>query len=323
VRLGVLGAGKIVPFHLDAMLANGFEPHVIGARRGSVNAGNLAIRYGFEHQLEDPMDIFKIDIDCLLIASPANTLLEYLVAGLKLGLPILIEKPVFLEPRDFLIALDSGEPKVLVGYNRRFYHSTALLKSILNPGHFNSVRAIIPELSWSKERPSIEEVERNLRENTVHVIDLMNFLFKLDENNWSVRKPRGSQRFISLLFNSPVSSGQIDLVFGYPGSYQIQFFSDSSALVLSPLEILQSYDSMTVIEPTELLPIRQYVTQTTPLANLSEFDYSYKPGFYLQAKAFRDLVKGEVSQSDGATLSDAYVACKVADIACRALKSNC
>lgn len=97
MKLGIIGAGAIIPFHLDALAAVGFEFSGIAARPNSKRASSIATKYNIPHVFDDFKNLLEMQIDALLIASASETLLEIWQQTIPMQVPTLIEKPVFME----------------------------------------------------------------------------------------------------------------------------------------------------------------------------------------------------------------------------------
>ncbi|WP_337024854.1 MULTISPECIES: Gfo/Idh/MocA family oxidoreductase, partial [unclassified Pantoea] len=125
VRVGLIGAGRMGSFHGQtvaqlipgAVLAAVADP-VPGA------AEKLAATLGAEKSFTDPQAMLDDStIDAVVIASPARTHAELVVAAARAGKGVFCEKPmaVTLEEADSAIAAAKSAGVVLqVGFNRRF-----------------------------------------------------------------------------------------------------------------------------------------------------------------------------------------------------------
>ncbi|MEN9608627.1 MAG: hypothetical protein RLZZ06_558, partial [Actinomycetota bacterium] len=169
MKLGVVGAGSIVPFHLDALIAVGFEPTVIGTRPGSERVHALSEKYGFSTKAETWQEVINSNVDAFLIAPETSVTPEILQAAIKTGKPVLVEKPVAYSPKDLR---ELGEaPQVLVGYNRRHYSSTAAALNLIASSPNATFNAAVPESSWTTAMSREAKVATVLG-NSVHVLDL-------------------------------------------------------------------------------------------------------------------------------------------------------
>jgi len=63
MKLGVVGSGSIVPFHLDALKAVGFTPTVVGTRPGSARTQSLAKKYSIATVADNWSDVISASVD--------------------------------------------------------------------------------------------------------------------------------------------------------------------------------------------------------------------------------------------------------------------
>lgn len=311
MKLAVIGSGPIVPFHLDALKRVGFTISAICSRPGSLTTHSLAKRYGsqaYAHFSEIPSENY----DAVLIACAAETLIEPLIYFIKQNIPILVEKPVTPDLESFQALGDLHNPKIMVGFNRRFYSSVQKLKTLLNDSRSNSFFGIIPENSWNSEMDKSAR-KKFLTQNTVHVFDLVRYLSSPKEINIINHRSHTNkdQKSIDISLESDSCCGILHVTFGAPGSYRLEFSGDGISHVLQPFEILRTYDSIDVLEPDQETPIRRYI----PKLSLNQFeiekhDIDFKPGFLNQSMDFAALLQGKNS-STAATLKDAYESIKI------------
>lgn len=180
-RLGVVGSGSIVPFHLDAAKAAGFTIAGIASRPDSERTKELAERYNTT-AYPDWRALFAATkmgkADALLIAPETSVTRSILAEAMNIGVPILVEKPAAYTSVELEPLLTKATTKlVLVGYNRRHYSSVAQAKAFVQNNEHVTFHASIPEASWSSN-VSGEKRKNILLSNTVHVLDLLNYLFE-------------------------------------------------------------------------------------------------------------------------------------------------
>jgi predicted dehydrogenase len=298
-RLGVIGSGSIVPFHLDAALAAGFSIAGIGSRAGSEKTAALAERYSAP-ALADWHEVLERagrgEFDALLIAAETSATRVILAEAMGLGLPILVEKPgayssAELEP----LVTKPGSENVLVGYNRRHYSSTAAAKKMIDATEGVTFHASIPEASWTVEMPA-EKKREILLSNTVHVLDLLRFLF----GDIDVASVVGTDDEFGILSRAiifaPREGGAANLgsaivTFGSPSNYFIDIHSAGRSAALRPIEFYREFDSVKVIDPTPELPLRHYVPTEVGEFVLAQADVDFKPGFLSQFEELLSLVE--------------------------------
>lgn len=313
MKLAVIGSGAIVPFHLEALKNVGFEISFIGSRPGSHNTLNLAKKYSAE-AINHFTDLKHGTYDAVLIASAANSLLDPLKYFLKQKVPILIEKPVAKSVSEFTDLGDLNNSQVMVGFNRRFYSSVQQLKYLIQNDSPYSFLCVVPENSWNGKLNALERLDY-LVSNTVHIFDLIQYLIEPKEMNVfaSQLTTKNVLKSIDLMVSADTIQGVIHITFNSPNSYRLEFSGDGYTHVLQPLELLNTFNAIDILEPDDLHPIRRYVPKLSNTNfEIAKKDLEFKPGFLEQATHFAQLVRGEKSEIS-ANLFDAYKAVKVVE----------
>lgn len=140
--IGIVGAGMIAPFHLDAIgglpnaRAVGIMDH--GSGRGREIAPEL-----------DPtgagdIDAFlaRSDIDAITIATPSGSHLDIAIKAAQAGKHCIVEKPIEITPEriDAMIAAHDAAGTTLGGiFNNRYTESAKLLKRTVEAGRFGTL----------------------------------------------------------------------------------------------------------------------------------------------------------------------------------------
>lgn len=305
MNIGIVGSGKIVPFHLDALRAAGFSLGGISSSVNSVSARNLAHDYGIEHYFKSTDDMFNhIQLfDALLLAPTSKFLYGLLRKSCSAEVPVLVEKPVFttiqqISEFDHFAVKDN---LIQVGYNRRFYQTILYLREKIKAHGLSMMRLSVPELSFSR---SISQEERAVTviENSVHMLDLFIHLSGVTAGELAVEviKFRSGNPVVCL----GARAMQCNITFGAPGNYSIEAITeDGILLILKPLESLFEFSDMEVIQPDSQLPFRRYLPQLT--REISAFEGNLKPGFLGQAKSFMSLIKSQESDLVACSLREA------------------
>ena len=320
-RLGVIGAGKIVPYHIDALREVGFLIEGVCATPQSINARKIAAKFGIPNVYDEVDHLIESEVDALLIAVPKEFLLETLIKSLPSGKKILIEKPVYVGSVEF--PSTPHAENVMVAYNRRFYKTVQTLVSKICIADSGSIYCHIPELS-SHPKPSPNIIANEVMGNTVHYIDLVHYILSKTspEVKYEILENSLSNSSCVLRFYTRRFHAILHLTFGSPGNYGIRFDNGSTSVLLTPLESFKEYDQMMVIEPSELSPLRKYVPAKSEKVD-TDFHENlvFKPGFLEQSKEFMKFVSGQ-PLNKGATLKDAQRAAKIAvEISSRILSS--
>lgn len=289
LKLGVIGSGSIVNYHLDALKSAGFKMEAIGSRRDSKTTMALGKDYKFAKICQDWKEVLDQDIEALLISAKSEVNSSILKVSLNRDVPILIEKPVttHLQSFDELLGIQKNQI-VQVGYNRRFYSSVTKLKTEIKDLKNYYFDVIISEESWNLN-PSIKKIIDVILTNSVHLIDLSLFLF----GNIKIRDievEKNSKNLISIsvyCLTQAGSHGRILLTFGVPLNNSIQIYTTGKRFELLPIEIYREYDMIKMIPSSKVNPIKTYIpTSSKEEWKISHFDKSFKPGFFQQSKAF-------------------------------------
>jgi len=311
-KICFVGAGSIAPFHISAAKGVGFELSAICAKPNSIRAKKLFEKYNFNYYLENLEEIQKFKPDAVVILSNTQNLMRIYKQLHALSIPILIEKPVVESVYEFPENIDLDHKKTIVGYNRRFYSSIQFVKA--NLGDLNQVHSswVISELSTYQES-SISEKIRALRENSVHIFDLLLYLFGSVKNITVERDPIISKlTCISALvkFNSGATAS-LNVSFNIPNLYEAKIYVPCRVFNLKPIENLFEFSKIQVTEPINENGSREYKADG-PVWKMDKVDSQFKPGFYRQYEELKRLIF-EIPCNVGASLRDAKAALQFAE----------
>ena len=124
--IGLIGAGN---FATDTLLpALKADPHVqlLGvATATGLTARGAAERQGFGYACSDAAEVFADEnVDAVVVATRHDTHAELVLEALAVGKPVFVEKPLALDDEELKRITDAAagqdDPKVMVGFNRRF-----------------------------------------------------------------------------------------------------------------------------------------------------------------------------------------------------------
>lgn len=287
VRCLVIGAGKMGAAHLQTMAALGPDALAGWAPSDRRRDAAESVGAGFFHgPLAAALDVFRPTH--VVVASPVEMLtpvsLQLIAAGVG---HLLVEKPVALsgaQGEELVAAVEASGVHLHVGYNRRFYGSIrTALKLIAEAGEeiesvafeFNEV---VPDLQGPLgHAPSVHE--RWLLANSLHVIDSAFFPVGLPDPVRSSFARSGALAWHSagsIFVGSGLTvSGK---PFAYhanwaaPGRWGFEWMTPSARYVFRPLEKLS------------IMRRGSFILEELPLDD--ELDRRFKPGVYLQNRAF-------------------------------------
>lgn len=284
--LWLIGAGSIAKEYAKVLNALKQDYLVIGRGHNNAEAfqeeiGHSVIEGGLDSFLQTKpkvadMAIIAVNVQCL--ASTTIALIKY---GVK---RIFCEKPGFNKPSELdevVQVAKNSKVEVYYAYNRRFFSSVLKAEEIIREdGGLTSMNFEFTEWGHVIEKTdNPDEVKRNwMTANSSHVIDLAFFIggepkamacYTAGELSW--HKP---SRF--------VGAGVTDkgVLFNYqanweaPGRWAIEFQTPLHRIYLKPMEQLQLQDKGSV--------------KVNPVEIDDHLDNVFKPGFFLETKAFLD-----------------------------------
>lgn len=284
MNIWIIGAGTIAQEYAKVLNSLGYDYTVIG--RGEQSAmsfkkavGKEVVTGGLNAFLETGPQI----ADKAIIATNLDSLSQNTIQLLNYGIKdILCEKPGFLYPEEcakvYSVAVEK-HANVYYAYNRRFFASVLKAQEILKEdGGIKSFNFEFTE--WGHVIESLNkpkgDLENWLYANSSHVIDLAFFLggepieltsYTTGELSW--HKPAifagAGITDKGVLFNYSAN-------WASPGRWGVEILTAKHRLYLRPMEQLQIQNiGSVVIDPVEIE---------------DRLDKEFKPGFYLETKAF-------------------------------------
>ena len=290
-NIWIIGAGAIAQEYAKVLTALGYQFLIIGrgeekARQVEETFGYKVIRGGLDNFIESQ----PVLPDAAIVATNLSSLAPNTIALLRYGVKrILCEKPGFLYPDECeKVAALAKEIKaeVYLAYNRRFFTSVLKAKEIIaEDGGVTSFNFEFTEWGHviAKYNKPQDELKNWFYANSSHVVDLAFFL-----GGEPVQMNCHTSGEIS--WHKPAAfagSGVSDkgALFSYqanwaaPGRWGVEILTAQHRLYLRPMESLQIQNLGSVaINPVEID---------------DHLDKEFKPGFYLETKAF---LEGDVSR---------------------------
>lgn len=218
-----------------------------------------------------------------IVATNVGQLAEVTISLLNYGVKdILVEKPGFCHPEEIIPVAQLAQNKyanVLLAYNRHFYSSVLEAERIIKKDggvtsfnfEFTEWGHVIEKLDYSSE-----VFDNWFYANSTHVVDLAFFLggeptkltsYTAGELSW--HKPAAF---------SGAGITENGALFSYlanwdaPGRWVVEILTKKHRLYFKPMESLQIQEKGSVA--------------VTPVEIDNHLDIEFKPGFYLQTKAF-------------------------------------
>lgn len=283
-NIWIIGAGPIAQEYARVLIALHKNFTVIG--RGSESArvfeektGISVIQGGLENYLLNKPSIPDFAFVAVKTVDLCKTCIGLIEYGVK---KIFCEKPGFCEPQECSILAkyaDSFSCKLFLAYNRRFYSSVLKAEEIIfDDAGIKSFNFEFTEWSHIIERLAQPKIalQNNFYGNTTHVIDLAFFLggnptqmhcYTSGELSW--HKPAV---FAGAGITDKGALFSYSANWAAPGRWGVELLTAKHRLYLRPMEQLQIQNIGSVaINPVEID---------------DSLDKEFKPGFYMETKAF-------------------------------------
>lgn len=143
MRVGLIGAGRIGDVHAGTLAAHPEIESLVVADYEAGLADKLASRHGAE--AAPSVDELLDSVDAVVIASPTDTHVDYLLRAAERGVPVFCEKPIALdlESTDRAIAaINETGIAVQMGFMRRFDPGYSAAQELVASGELGEVTLV-------------------------------------------------------------------------------------------------------------------------------------------------------------------------------------
>lgn len=183
LNIGIIGAGRIGKVHMQSITYNVPSAKVLGITDVfKEGLQDLADKYGIEKVYDNYKEMLADDeIDAVLVCSSTDTHADISIEAAQAGKHVFCEKPVDLTPekvKAVIAAVEKAGVKLQVGFNRRFDHNFAHVRSLINEGKVGNLE-LIKITSRDPEPPSAEYAAVSggmFLDMTIHDFDMARFL---------------------------------------------------------------------------------------------------------------------------------------------------
>ncbi len=183
LKVGIIGAGRIGQVHAKSITYHIPQAEIVAISDIFVDgAKKVAEELGIPAYYEDYHEILNNpEIDAVLICSSTDTHADIACEAAEAGKHIFCEKPVDLtveKIKKVIAAVNKAGVKLQIGFNRRYDHNFAHIKSLANEGKLGDLQ-IIKITSRDPEAPPINYVKVSggiFLDMTVHDFDMARFI---------------------------------------------------------------------------------------------------------------------------------------------------
>lgn len=271
-RIGLVGSGYMASEYLKASEAVEGVDFVSIYSRNKETATALAIQFGISKLANSVEDFLELNLDFIVVCVPELATFEIITIFSKVGVPLLVEKPVGLTLAEALEIENNARvssTQIFAALNRRFYGSTEnVFKELAESSEKRFIQVNDQEntLAAIAAGQPQQVVDNWMFANSIHIIDYIAVACRGEPTiQYKKVTPLTENAFVlhaSVVF----SSGDEALYICYwnvPGGWSVNISTASKNWQLSPLEVARSRN----------LGDRQY-TQFEP----DPIDSNYKPG---------------------------------------------
>jgi myo-inositol 2-dehydrogenase / D-chiro-inositol 1-dehydrogenase len=181
IGIAVLGAGRIGKIHSANVAANPKAKLVAVADPFRDAVEPVAKSLGVEAMTDPMAALARPDVDAIVIGTPTDTHVGFLLKAIELGKAVLCEKPIDLDIAKSESAAAQVERlggRVMLAFNRRFDSTFAGMRRAIDAGRIGEVRQVIissrdpgmPPPAYVKSSGGI------FRDMTIHDFDLARWL---------------------------------------------------------------------------------------------------------------------------------------------------
>ena len=180
VRIGIIGAGVIAPWHIESFVKFPDECEVVAICDISEAAvKKLAEKYGLSPYADHNQMIQDKKLDAVCICTPAGTHCSIALDALKHSCHIMCEKPMAVElseARKMVDAAEKAKTVFAIGYTRRFEPPVIKMKKAIEAGEFGAISSV--RMVFAGHAPGGHKEGRGgiILDNGSHCIDMLRFL---------------------------------------------------------------------------------------------------------------------------------------------------
>ena len=183
LKVGIIGAGRIGQVHAKSITYHIPQAEIVAISDIYVEgAKKVAEELGIPNYYQDYHEILNNpEIDAVLICSSTDTHADIACEAAEAGKHIFCEKPVDLtvaKIKKVIDAVNKAGVKLQIGFNRRYDHNFAYIKSLADEGKLGNLQTI-KITSRDPEPPKAEYVAVSggiFLDMTVHDFDMARFI---------------------------------------------------------------------------------------------------------------------------------------------------
>jgi len=198
LKIGVIGTGAIGREHIRRLNTKLVGSKVVavtdinlaGAQQVADQYGNIAVYKTYQEVVDDP------NVDALVVTSWGPAHEEQVLAGIKAGKPVFVEKPMATSAAGAKNIVDAemafGKKLVQVGFMRRYDAGYKLLKNVIDTGKIGQP-LVLHCAHRNPTVPTTYVTSMAINDTAIHEIDCLHWLINDEWTSAQVLMPRQTQ----------------------------------------------------------------------------------------------------------------------------------
>ncbi len=257
IKVGVIGSGNFASTTIIPLLKELRKScQVLGiASSGGLSSETLAKNFKIKNKYSTEDEIFESDeIDAVFVLTQHFNHADLVIKAINAGKAVYVEKPLAIDV-DSITRIEEAmynaeDPKIFLGFNRRFSGASQLIKEKLNtyPANAINFRFSVPKLErdhWT----NIKEIGGGrIVGEAIHAIDLGTYFFESLPQSISSHSPINKD-------SGEVYDNQVFININYTnGSHAaIQYFSDTNDNLSKERLEIHGNDNSFIVEDFKLM----------------------------------------------------------------------
>ena len=257
IKIGLIGAGNFASTTIIPILKDLKKScQILGvASSGGLSSEALAKNFKIKNKYQTEDEIFESDeIDAVFVLTQHFNHADLVIKSINSGKAVYVEKPLALKVDDITrieeAMYNAEDPKIFLGFNRRFSNASQFIKEKLNgaPANALNFRFSVPKLErdhWT----NIKEIGGGrIVGEAIHAIDLGTYFFDSLPQNISSNSPIDKE-----LDEAQDNQVFININYANGAHAAVQYFSDTNNNLSKERLEIHGSDNSFIVEDFQLM----------------------------------------------------------------------
>ena len=257
IKIGLIGAGNFASTTIIPILKDLKKScQILGvASSGGLSSEALAKNFKIKNKYQTEDEIFESDeIDAVFVLTQHFNHADLVIKSINSGKAVYVEKPLALKVDDITrieeAMYNAEDPKIFLGFNRRFSNASQFIKEKLNgsPANALNFRFSVPKLErdhWT----NIKEIGGGrIVGEAIHAIDLGTYFFDSLPQNISSHSPIDKE-----LDEAHDNQVFINVNYANGAHAAVQYFSDTNNNLSKERLEIHGSDNSFIVEDFQLM----------------------------------------------------------------------